>query len=183
MALSATIYNFDIQLSNVDRNVYETLSLRVARHPSETPEYLVTRVLAYCLEYAEGITFSKGLAEPDEPAVVVRDLTGALRVWIEVGAPDAERLHKANKAAPRVAVYIYRDPRNFVKQLAGARIHQAQTIEIHAVDRDLIDALVARLDRRTTLELAVTDGHLYATIGGETLDGRVELIRLSPDGR
>lgn len=179
MALSATIYNFDIQLSDVDRNVYETLSLRVARHPSETAEYLVTRVLAYCLEYAEGIVFSKGLAEPDEPAVVVRDLTGALRGWIEVGSPDADRLHKANKASPRVAVYTYKDPAQFIRQLGGARIHHAETIEIHAVDRAFVDGLAARLDRRTTLELAVTDGHVYATIGGETLDGRIELHNLS----
>jgi uncharacterized protein YaeQ len=107
VALSSTIYNFDIQLSDVDRNVYETLALRVARHPSETEEYLVTRVLAYCLEYVEGIAFSKGLAQADEPAIVVRDLTGDLRAWIEVGAPDADRLHKASKAAPRVAVYIF----------------------------------------------------------------------------
>ena len=105
MALTATIFNFDIQLADVDRHVYETLSLRVAQHPSETELHLATRVLAYCLEYGEGIRFSKGLAEPDEPAIVVRDLTGALRAWIEVGAPDAARLHKAMKASPRVAVY------------------------------------------------------------------------------
>src|SRR5688500_9534408 len=110
VALTATIYTFDIQLAHVDRGVYETLALRAARHPSETEEYLLTRVLAYCLEYAEGIAFSKGLAEPDEPALAVRDLTGALRVWIDVGAPDAARLHKASKAAPRVAVYTHRDP-------------------------------------------------------------------------
>jgi uncharacterized protein YaeQ len=178
VALSSTIYNFDIQLSDVDRNVYETLSLRVARHPSETAEYLITRVLAYCLEYAEGITFSKGLAEPDEPAVVVRDLTGALRVWIEVGSPDADRLHKANKASPRVAVYIYKDAAQFIRQLGGARIHQAESIEIHAIERALVDGLVARLDRRTALELAVTDHHIYATINGDTVDGRVEQLRL-----
>lgn len=179
MALSATIYNFDIQLSDVDRNVYQTLSLRVARHPSETPEYLVTRVLAYCLEYAEGIVFSKGLAEPDEPAVVVRDLTGALRAWIEVGAPDADRLHKANKASPRVAVYIYKEPAQFIRQLGGARIHQAGSIEIHAVDRALVDGLVARLDRRTALQLAVTDDHLYVTINDATMDGRVQRFNLA----
>ena len=78
MALTATIYNFDIELANVDRGVYETFALKVAQHPSETNEYLVTRVLAYCLEYAEGISFSRGLAEPDEPPITVRDLTGGL---------------------------------------------------------------------------------------------------------
>lgn len=174
MALTATVYNFDIQLSNVDRNVYEALSLRVARHPSETAEYLATRLLAYCLEYAEGITFGKGLAEPDEPAVVIRDLTGALRVWIEVGAPDADRLHKASKASPRVVVYTYKEPAQLLRNWEGERIHRANEIELHVFDRTLIDALVARLERRTAFDLAVTDRHLYMTIDGETLDGVVE---------
>src|SRR5688500_12908182 len=141
MALTATIYNFDIQLSDVDRGVYEPISVRVARHPSETEEYLLTRVLAYCLEYAEGIAFSKGLAEPDEPAISIRDLTGALRAWIEVGTPDAARLHKASKAAPRVAVYMHKDPTNFVRQLAGERIHRADALEVLAIDRQLPRAL------------------------------------------
>ncbi len=179
MALSSTIHNFDIQLSDVDLNVYETVTMRAARHPSETEEYLVTRVLAYCLEYAEGITFSKGLAEPDEPAVVVRDLTGALRVWIEVGSPDADRLHKASKASPRTVVYTYKDPSALVRQLAGARIHRAESIEVRGVDRALVDALVARLDRRNRYDVAVTDGHLYVTVNGETLDGALDIQPLA----
>jgi uncharacterized protein YaeQ len=104
MAQTATIYNFDIDFADDDRGVYESLSLRVARHPSESEEYLVTRVLAYCLEYTGGVAFSKGLCEPDEPAIVVRDLTGAIRSWVEIGTPDAARLHKASKASPRVAL-------------------------------------------------------------------------------
>ena len=83
--MTPTIHNFEIELSDVDRGVYETLALRVARHPSETEDYLVTRVLAYCLEYADGISFSNGLAEPDEPPLAVRDLTGVTRVWIDIG--------------------------------------------------------------------------------------------------
>jgi uncharacterized protein YaeQ len=174
VALTATIYNFDIQLSDVDRNIYETLALRVAQHPSETTEYLVTRVLAYCLEYAEGIAFGKGLAEPDEAAITVRDLTGSLRAWIEVGSPDADRLHKASKASPRVAVYTVKDAAQFVRQLVGNRIHRAESIEIYGIARSIVDGLVARLDRRTGFELAATDRHLYLTIRGETLDGMVE---------
>jgi uncharacterized protein YaeQ len=174
MALTATIYNFDITLSDVDRGVYEALSLRVARQPSETEEYLVTRVLAYCLEFADGIAFTRGLSEPDTPAITVKDLTGALRVWIEVGSPDAERLHKASKASPRVVVYTHKDPRIFLQTLEGQRIHRAEELEIYTFDRVLLDALVARLDRRTTFDLAVTERHLYVTIGGETLDGAVE---------
>ena len=79
MALTSTMYTFDVALSDVDRSVYESLTIKAACHPSETEEYLVTRVLAYCLEYKEGIAFSKGLSEPDEPALSVRDLTGALK--------------------------------------------------------------------------------------------------------
>ena len=103
------MYVFEVRLADADRGVYETLTIRAARHPSETAEYLVTRLLAYCLEYTEGIAFSKGLSDPDEPAISVRDLTGALQAWIEVGAPDAARLHKAAKAAPNVALYVHRD--------------------------------------------------------------------------
>ena len=178
MALSSTVYNFDVQLADVDRGVYETLALRVARHPSETEEYLLTRVLAYCLEYAEGIAFSKGLAEPDEPAIAVRDLTGALRVWVDVGAPDAARLHKASKAAPRVAVYTHRAPAQLVRQLSGERIHRAESLELYAVDRALLAGLAARLDRRTAFDLSVTERHLFVTIGGATITGEVERLYL-----
>src|SRR5690349_12660880 len=102
MALGATIYNFTIQLSDMDRSVYETLNLRVARHPSEADAYMLTRVLAYCLEYQDGIAFSQGLADADQPAVWVHDATGRLTDWIDVGTPTAERLHRASKLAERV---------------------------------------------------------------------------------
>lgn len=180
MALTATMYTFDINLSDVDRHVYETLSLRVACHPSETEEYLWTRVLAYCLEYTEGIQFSKGLSTPDEPAVVVRDLTGTLQGWIEVGAPDAARLHKASKAAPRVAIYTFKDPRILQRGYAGERIYRAESIVMHVIDGDLLAALVARLDRRVTCDLSVTDRQLYVTIGGETLSGEVVAYPVQP---
>src|SRR5258706_3706827 len=144
MALTATIYNFEIQLSDVDRGVYEALSLKAARHPSETAEHLATRVLAYCLEFAEGISFSRGVADPDEPALSVRDLTGAYRAWIDIGSPDAARLHKAGKAAPRVAVYTHRDPAVLLGRLAGERIHRADSLEIYSIDRALLCGFVAR---------------------------------------
>src|ERR1700728_1424015 len=102
MALSATVYVITVRLADADRNVYETLTLRVAHHPSESADYLLTRVLAYCLEYGEGIAFSKGLSDPEEPAIAVRDLTGALQTWIDIGTPAGDRLHKASKAARRV---------------------------------------------------------------------------------
>jgi uncharacterized protein YaeQ len=179
MALTATIYNFDVQLADVDRGVYESLSFKAACQPSETEEYLMSRVLAYCLEYTEGIGFSKGIAEPDVPALAVRDLTGAMRVWIDVGAPDAARLHKASKAAPRVAVYTHREPRHVLQALSAQRIHRSDELELYAIDRSLIDGLVARLDRRNSWELSVTERHVYVAVGGVTIEGGVNRFPLA----
>ena len=179
MAQGATMYVFDVRLADVDRSVNETLTIRAARHPSETPEYLVTRLLAYCLEYQKGIAFSKGLSDPDEPAVVVRDLTGVLQAWIEVGAPDAERLHRAAKAAPDVAVYAHRGLDALITKLDGERIHRAGDIRLRAVDSELLDGLVARLDRRMSLDLTVSDHTLYVSIGEEHLSGSLEERRLA----
>ena len=180
MALTATIYNFEVQLSDTDRNVYEAVSFRLARQPSETAEYLLTRALAYCLEYADGIAFSRGLAEPDEPPLAVRDLTGALQTWIDIGTPDPARIHKASKAAPRVVIYTHKDPVLLVQKLAAERIHRAEALEIYGVDRVFIAELAARLERRLVFDLSVNDGNLYLTLGGVTLSGLVTPYTLVP---
>src|SRR6476659_4982279 len=109
MALTATIYNFDVELADTDRHVYESLALRVARHPSESEEYLVARLIAYLLEFTEGIEFSRGVSTPAEPTIAIRDLTGTLKTWIDIGTPDADRLHKASKTTERVVVYTHKD--------------------------------------------------------------------------
>ena len=181
MALSATVYVFDIRLADADRNVYETLSLRVARHPSEAEEYLLTRVLAYCLEFTEGIAFSSGgLSNPDEPALAVRDLTGVLQSWIEIGAPDATRLHKAAKAARRVAVYAHKDIDLLLAKLQGERIHRSEHIEIFAMDRELLTALAGKLSRRMQWDLSVAEKNLYITFGDETFSGIVTPRTVGP---
>jgi uncharacterized protein YaeQ len=173
MALTATIYNIQIDLADSDRGVYESLDLRVARHPSESEEYLITRVLAYALEFVEGIEFSRGISSADEPAITVRDLTGALKAWIEIGSPDASRLHKASKASPRVAVYTHKDPAQLVARLQGERIHRAEAVELWAIDRELITQIISRLERRMSLSLSVTDRQLFLAIGADTLTGNV----------
>ncbi len=178
MTQTATIYNLDIELADADRDVYETLALRVAQHPSESAEYLVTRVLAYALEYAEGIGFSRGVSDPDEPTISIRDLTGAVTTWIEIGAPDAARLHKASKAAARVAVYTHKDPQQLLRNLAGERIHRAEAIELYVVDRTLVNGLAQRLERRLGFSMSVAERTVYISIGAETLTGTVERLPL-----
>ena len=140
---------------------------------------MCARVLAFCLERQEGLAFSKGLADPDQPALEVRDLTGVLRAWIEVGAPDAARLHRASKAVPRVVVYTHTDAERYWASLAGERIQRSESLELYGLDRALVAALVARLDRRVTMELSVTDGVLYLTLGKDLLTGAVTAHRLA----
>ena len=185
MALNSTMYVFTVRLADADRSVYETLTLRVAQHPSETVENLVTRVLAYCLEFAEGIGFSKGLSDPDDPAIAVRDLTGALQTWIDIGAPEAARLHKASKVAKRVAVYAYRDVTPWFARIAGERIHRSEAVEVHVIDRELVIAFAARLERRLDIDLAISDRNLYVSLANNTYSGNIALRRLPdhPKGR
>ena len=166
MAQTATLHHFAIQLADMDRAVYETLELRVARQPSETAEFMLTRVLAYCLEYQDGIVLTEGIAAVDEPAVLVRDLTGRVTAWIEVGAPDAERLHRGSKVAGRAAVYTHRDPDQLLAQYAGQKIHRAAEIPVYSFDRNLIAGIAAKLDRRNSLSVTVTERQIYLDVGG-----------------
>lgn len=178
MALTSTIYNFDVELADVDRGVYETLAIRAALHPSETEEFLLTRLLAYCLEYEEGIAFSKGLSDGDEPALWVREPDGRVKLWIEIGAPDAARLHKAAKTAERVAVYTQKDPVSLLRRLEGERIHRAEEIPIYGIDRRLLAGLGGLLDRRMAIHLSVTGRQLYLDAAGKSLTGEITEHRI-----
>jgi uncharacterized protein YaeQ len=169
MAIGATIHTFAVQLADVDRGVYEDLTLRVARHPSETAAFMMTRVLAYCLEYAEGISFSEGVAATDEPAVLVRDLTGRVTSWIEVGSPDASRLHTGSKLADRTVVYTHRDPAKVAATWDGKRIHRAEDIPLRSFDPGFVDAAVGALERRNEITLTATERQLYVELNGTHL--------------
>ena len=179
MALSSTVFTFDIDLSDSDRGVYDTLALRVARHPSEADEFLVARVLAYCLEYTDGIGFSRGgLSDTDEPPIAVRDLTGVMQSWIDIGTPSAERLHRAAKSTPRVAVYLHKDAAQWLSGLTAAKIHRAGEIELYALDRTLVQRLVAALERRMSFAVSIAGGEVYVSLAAETISGAVTRLRL-----
>ena len=174
MVLTATIYKFDVDLSDADRNVYESLSIQAARHPSESEEYLVTRLMAYLLEYAPGIELSRGgLSDPDEPAITIRNLTGTIDTWIEISLPDAARLHKASKSASRVVVYTHKDVAQFLGRLSGERIHRREAIELYSLDRSFVDRMASRLERRMTFALSIAERELFLSIGAETVQGAI----------
>lgn len=168
-----------VDLSDVDRGVYETLDLRVAQHPSETTAFMLVRVLAYCLEYEDGIVLTPGgVSAADTPAVAVYDLTGRMTKWVDVGLPDAERLHRASKRAGRVAVYTHRDVRQLLAQLEGQTIHHAAQVRIRALDRQPIEDAAGRLDRRTSFALSVGDGEVHLSFDAQTIGLPIRDYRL-----
>lgn len=179
MALTATVHRLNIALSDVDRGVYETLELRVARHPSESARYFWQRVLAYCLSYEEGIAFSKGgLSDADEPPVSVHDRTGVLLAWIDVGAPSAERLHRASKAAGRVALFSAIERTQLEREAASRKIHKLEDIELYLLEPSFLDQLESHLEKTLSLELVRSSGALYATLpGGKVLESSVTETR------
>lgn len=174
MAPNATLFRFELTVSDVDRSVYETLDLRVARHPSETMRFMLTRTLAYALSWEEGIAFSKGgLSSTDEPPVAVRDLTGVLLAWIDIGAPSAERLHKASKAARRVALFTASDLVALRREVEAREVRGAEAIEVFRLTTDFLDALEPHVEKRTQMEVVRNDGVLYVTIGATTIEGPI----------
>ena len=177
MALTATMHHVQVTLSDVDRAVYEKLDLRLARHPSESARYLLTRLLAYCLSYEEGIAFSKGgLSSTDEPPISVRDPTGILLAWIDVGGPSAERLHKAAKAARRVALFTHVEPRLLQQEAATRPIHRVEEIEVWRTEPAFLDGLEGIIGRNAVIEIVRNDGKLYVTAEGAVKEG--ELLRV-----
>ena len=166
VALTATMYSLAVELSDVDRSVYETFDLRLARQPSETGEYMLMRLLAYCLEYTEGIELTEGVAAGDQPAVLVRDRTGQVTAWIEVGMPDASRLHRGSKLAGRAALYTHRDLRQVMAQFSGQKIHNADAIPIYTFDSQFVKGVNDAIERRTDLSVSVTERELYLGVNG-----------------
>lgn len=178
MALQATVRRLKVELSDVDRNVYETLDLRLAQHPSENELFLVTRALAYCLSYEEGIAFSHGLSSVDEPAIWVKTPDNRVTAWIEVGTPSAERLHRASKACSRVSVFTQHDPQLILRETARTPVHRAEQIALYVPSPALLRELAERVDRNMSWELSRSDAQLYVTIAGRTFEGELRSVPL-----
>ncbi|HEX4924431.1 MAG TPA: YaeQ family protein [Bdellovibrionales bacterium] len=172
MALPSTLYRFRIALSDVDRNVYEDLDLRVSMHPSETPPYLLTRVLAYALSYEPGLEFAAGgLSDSDTPAISLAGTRGGLALWIDIGNPTARKLHKAAKAAARVKVFTYKDPAHLVREIRENKVHRADELEIYSFEGPFLEALAESLGRDNRWELLHTAGSLNVTVAGRSIAG------------
>ncbi|MBS1984099.1 MAG: YaeQ family protein [Bdellovibrionales bacterium] len=176
MAPPTTLYRFQVEVSDVDRGVYESLDFRAAQHPSESLPYLLTRVLAFVLNADGALAFTPGgLSDPDEPALRSVDANGTAQMWIEIGNPSARRLHKASKSARQVKIYTYKDPDLLLKEIAGSDVHRAEALEIFSFAPKFLEALATKLERNNGWSLIHNDGLVTVTIGDWVEQG--ELVR------
>ena len=175
MALTATMYRFDIDLSDVDRGVYQNFEVRIAMHPSETTPCLITRVIAYALHQVDDIGFSSGgLSDHSEPALLARDLTGQMLLWIDIGNPSPERLHKATKSAKTVIVYTYKKPQMLIDAVAKANVHRAEDIACFSLAPAFLNTLGDSLARNNRWNLVRTEGELFIDTGSVSATGQLE---------
>lgn len=173
MALTATMRRFQVELSDVDRGVYESLELRAAQHPSESDRYLTARMLAIALEYQDELQFGRGVSSPDEATIWAKDLTGQVKVWIEVGLPAPDRLHKITKEADEVIVYAHKDPEMMVAALKSADVHRIDEIKVYRIDEELLRPLSARVGKNNQWDILRSEGRIYVTVDGDSYEGAV----------
>ena len=169
MALKATIFKADLQIADMDRNYYETHTLTIAQHPSETEERMMMRVLAFAIHAHEYLSFGKGLSADDEPDLWQKDLTGAIDLWIEVGQPDDKRILKACGRSSRVVVYSYSSNSNIWWGQTGSRIERAKNLTVIQVPPATSQALAAFAARSMQLQSTIQDGQIWLNCNDVTV--------------
>lgn len=166
MAIKPTIYKFNISLSDINRSVFESIQLTVALHPSETLHRMLARVVAYCCEYEQGLSFTKGLSEVEEPDIWIKSLDDKITLWIDIGEPSVERVKKASRLATTTKIYSFNTKAEVWWQLNQAKIDKR--VQVNRLDWQGIESFVELIERTTNMSLTITDQSAYvATEKGE----------------
>ena len=176
MALKATICKAALQVADMDRNYYAEHALTVARHPSETDERMMARLLAFALNAHEHLAFGKGLSDTDEPDLWQKDLTGSIEHWIEVGQPDEKRLLRACGRSGRVTVYAYGNRAEIWWKSVADRLERAKNLAVWRIPSAASQALEKLAGRAMQLQCTVQEGQLWFSSAAETV--QVELTAL-----
>ncbi|MCE3263630.1 MAG: hypothetical protein K0R43_2709 [Pseudoduganella sp.] len=170
MALKSTIYKAELSIADMDRNYYGTHTLTLARHPSETDERLMIRLVAFAIHADEALVNAKGISDTEEPDLWQMDLTGAIQLWIEVGQPDERRLLKAAGRSEKVMVYCYSSAAHvWWKQLAG-KIDRAKNVSVVKIDSDASAQLEKMAQRSMQLQCTIQDGQIWLNDGETTVE-------------
>ena len=180
MALKSTIFKAELQVSDLDRGHFETHMLTIARHPSETDERMMVRILAFAFNADEALEFGRGLSSEDEPDLVKRDLTGAIELWIDVGLPDEREIRKASGRAAAVKVYIY-GGRSAAKWWAQneAALERLKNVSVIEIPEAVADEVTALAERNMRLQCTIQDAQIWLAANGETLHFEPVVLKAS----
>ena len=177
MALKATIFKADVQIADMDRHYYQDHALTIARHPSETDERMMVRLLAFILHAHEALVFGKGLSADNEPDIWQKDLTGAIQLWIEVGQPDEKRIMKACGRAEQVVIYSYSSNSSIWWNQIGNRVERAKNLTVINLDSAISQALAKLAQRNMQLQCTIQDGQIWVTANDETVQVDLTMIK------
>jgi len=177
MALKATIYKADLQVADMDRHYYADHALTIARHPSETDERMMVRVLMFALNAREGIAFTKGLFDVDEPDVWVKDLTGEIKLWIDTGQPDETRLRKACNRADQVIAVCFSSSCEVWWKLIESKLTRLNNLTVLQLPADTSQTLAALAERTMQLQCIVQDGDIWINTDGASVPVELKLLK------
>ena len=178
MAIKATIYKASLQIADMDRGYYEDVNLTIARHPSETDERMMVRILAFALNAAEGLSFTEGISSKEvEPDIWLKNLTGDIEFWIDVGLPDEKRIKKACSRAKEVYLYAYggRIVQTWWQPMAG-KLSKQKNLHVFALSIEATKALAELAERTMTLNCTVQDGQIWMGDSENTVLVEPELL-------
>lgn len=180
MALKSTIFKAELQIADMDRNYYQDHALTLARHPSETDERMMMRLLAFVRHANEALVFGKGLSAEDEPDLWQKDLTGAIDLWIEVGQPDEKRILKACGRAVHVIIYTYSSNSNIWWNQISSRIERAKNLSVLNVPAATSQALAKLAQRSMQFQCTIQDGQIWITANDETVQIDFNQLKATP---
>jgi len=184
MALKATIFKAELQIADMDRQYYRDHALTIARHPSETDERMMVRVLAYALNASDALSFGKGLSADDEPDLWQKDLTGAIEVWIDVGQPDDKRIRRACGRARQVLIYSYGGHGAAIWwDQAGGKLERSRNLTVISVPATASQALAKLAKRNMQLNCTIQDGQVWLADAEDRVQVDLTFIKGPPDGR
>jgi uncharacterized protein YaeQ len=171
---TTTLYKFQIELSDIHRSLYETLDFRIAQHPSESMPYLLTRILAYVLNYEEDLAFApSGLHDPDAAAMNIPENNGGFKTLIEIGSPSARKLHKATKSAKTVKVYTYKNPLTLQEEIKSEKVHRGSEIELYSLAPSFLSEIEPLLKRDNRWGILFNDGTITIQVGDASITGEL----------
>jgi uncharacterized protein YaeQ len=164
VALKPTIFKFNINLSDLDRDYYQELNLTIAQHPSETKERMMARIAAYCINAQERLSFTKGLSEIEQPDIWCRTLDDQIALWIDVGEPDVDRIKKASHKAKMVKIYTFNSKSDVWYEQSKSKLSNL-SVSIIQFKWEQIQAFAALLERTMSLSFMITANTAYVTFG------------------